>query len=104
MYDSTGPSTWYKKPYFLGVGPWTNIINIGISSTPSPPPSLLSLSLSLSLSVTHTHTHQAGEEGGYWTPLMAYTGRFRPFCFSSCRLQVYERAGFHELRYTYAKD
>ena len=23
IYDSTGPSTWYKKPYFWGVGPWT---------------------------------------------------------------------------------
>ena len=42
---------------------------------PPPPPSL-------SLCDTHTHNRQ-GEEGGYWTPLMAYTSR----------LQVYERVG-----------
>ena len=23
IYDSNGLSTWYKKPYFWGVGPWT---------------------------------------------------------------------------------
>ena len=30
MYDSTGPSTWYKKPYFGGVGPWTKRVDGGL--------------------------------------------------------------------------
>ena len=86
----------YILMWVLQIGQHLHIINIGISSTPPSPPSL-------SLCDAHTRTWQ-GEEGGYWTPLMAYTRRFCPFFFSSSRLQVYERVGFHELRCTHAKD
>ena len=34
IYDSNGLSTWYKKPYFWGVGPWT-IANIRCSALSS---------------------------------------------------------------------
>ena len=63
----------YILMWVLQIGQHLHIINIGISSTPPPPPSL-------SLCDAHTRTWQ-GEEGGYWTPLMAYTRRFCPFFF-----------------------
>ena len=35
IYDSAGPLTWYKKPYFGGVGPWTKSFHFNFLSLPS---------------------------------------------------------------------
>ena len=56
IYDSTGPPTWYKKPYFGGVGPWT------ISVTVDPRVSL------------HPGPHCAIEGSSYTLPSCHVTG------------------------------
>ena len=56
IYDSTGPPTWYKKPYFWGVCPWT------ISVTVDPRVSL------------HPGPHCAIEGSSYTLPSCHVTG------------------------------
>ena len=34
FHNSTGPSNWYKKPYFGGLGPWTKSVHLGLVRWP----------------------------------------------------------------------